>query len=706
MSEDQLASLLSKREAILRQQRDLNDQLRELTDREQELRLEAELNKPVTIKATGFDESKEEVLFSVSYTRHDLKELLKNSKSVWFDSYANRYHIPADNWDVFVKYIREKLKNITFSTSLDTANKIKKATSSPLYQVNSNGKEIKVKVHPTKSSSNVFREIAGASWDYTKSTWAIPLPEITELLTKLPPNDRCVWEKDLLSKAREELDRRIKLDEIAKKKSSSLESPFSEGQELMEFQKIGVEFIQTANGRVLLADQMGLGKTWQVLAYAEIHQLRTLVICPAHLKRNWAREINSLTHEIPLILNGATPNEYQMKDIMVTKHRYTIINYDILGRKITVPEQVKTDENGVKHVIKEHPRWLWSELLSLAKFDLVVVDEAHYIKNSEAARSKAVRVIQSPHTVHMTGTPILNRPRELWTILNHIDPSLFPSEDGFVARYTYNGKQPRNVEELRRLLRPLMIRRLKADVVADLPPINRIVQIHELSDEGSAAYTKVLEGVYRAIDAAGNEIEKNITSILVEIGKLKEVCSLDKVDHVSDLAQELYDTEADAEKNGKNKVLIFSQYKETVRQIASRLGRDALSWTGDTAADRRNEMEKQFQNDPNVKYLVVSLMTAQTGLNLTAAGHVIFADLYWTPAAHAQAEERAYGRLSDLHGADSYYITAEGTIEEWIQKMLKQKLAVINKVVEGIDAERDVSIGMEIIKMLKEGMRR
>lgn len=234
-----------------------------------------------------------------------------------------------------------------------------------------------------------------------------------------------------------------------------------------------------------------------------------------------------------------------------------------------------------------------------------------------------------------------------------------------------------------------------------MPPLNRITDLHELSAVAQGEYERVLKGVYKAIDDAGNNVEKNINSILVQIGKLKEVCAKDKVERTVELAKELYDS---SDENGEiaKKVLIFSQFKQPVYEIAAQLGEGAICWTGDTPMEERTKLEYEFQNNPNVKYLVISLMTGQTGLNLTAAGHVIFNDLYWTPAAHAQAEERAYGRLSDLHGANSYYITAVNTIEDWIQQLLQAKLSLINNVVEGIDAERDSSIAMSIIQKLKE----
>ena len=674
--------------------------------REEEERVRIErLTIPIKIEVVSVDKKYYTVVIKSNDIRDDILDILKSTKSRRYDNWNKTNIIGIDDWPD-LKNRLQVLKNVSVSTPLNLAGILNKLIAAPMYHVVPDIRNIKVAIRP-EALSDKLRSIPGARYDRRNREWMIPLTEGPALLEAIPPSEDAIWEPEVLQIVREEVLKRTRLDAIATKETSDLTVPFLNGHKLREFQKIGIEFIEAANGRVLLADQMGLGKTWQALGYSERNNLRTVIICPAHLKRNWAREIFALTGKQPEVLRGAIPDKEAFTSMLINKPQYTIINYDIIGRKVMTEEEKSIDEEGVTHVVPPKARWLWAELLNTCKPDLIIVDEAHYIKNSQSQRSHAIRNINATSVLHLTGTPILNRPRELWALLNHIVPGMFPSEDRFVSQYTWDGKRARNVDELREILKGIMLRRLKKDVVADLPPINRINRIHELSDKAKATYQRILEGVYTVIDSYGNEINKNITSILVEIGKLKQVCSYDKVDHVADLAVELFDTETNGEddaKGGAKKVLIFSQYKKTVRDIAARLGGEAIYWTGDTPMDERSRLEKAFQEDDRVHFLVVSLMTGQTGLNLTAAGHVIFADLWWTPAAHAQAEERAYGRLNDMHGADSYYIIAEGTIEEWIQQMLAAKLAVINQIVEGIDETRDVSIALEIIKKLKEAM--
>jgi SNF2 family DNA or RNA helicase len=260
-----------------------------------------------------------------------------------------------------------------------------------------------------------------------------------------------------------------------------------------------------------------------------------------------------------------------------------------------------------------------------------------------------------------------------------------------------------------------MIRRLKKDVVKDLPPINRMNKYHELSPKAQRIYERIEQGVYEMVaeyDAKGQSREMSVTNILVQIGRMKQVCAIDKVEDTADLATELYDQTDESE---DRKVLIFSQYKAVAYAIYQRLadqgalcfvrrGEDSFI-TADN--NERDALVQQFQNDPSIKYLIVTEKTAKEGHNITAAGHVIFNDLFWTPAAHEQGEGRAYGRLSDLHTISSYYMITdmdgEG-IEEWIMELLASKMAMINEVVEGVEGSRDSSIAMELIQKMKEKM--
>jgi len=436
---------------------------------------------------------------------------------------------------------------------------------------------------------------------------------------------------------------------------------------------------------------------------------KIVVICPASLKQNWCREIRKWTGDAPNVYMGAEPADYDLIKAVTAPMRWNVINYDIVGRKV---DRVKTwtDEKGYKHE-ENQTRFFWVELINLLKPDLVIVDEGHYIKNMDTNRSIAVRKLKCPQIIFLTGTPVLNRPGELYPMCSMVRPELFPAQETFMRQYTYDGKSARNVEELRQLLRTFMIRRLKKDVLKDLPPINRVRDYTELSAKAKKRYDLVIQGLYEEINLAGNSSNKDVTNILTQIMRLKQVCAIDKVERTAELATELYDQTDESE---PRKVIIFSQFLLSAYKITQLLGDEALSFVQRTksglhTADvgERDRIVQQFMTDDRYKFLVVTEKTLKEGANVTVAGHVIFNDLFWTPASHEQAEGRAYGRLSDLHSIGSYYritdMNGEG-IDEWIMELLARKLKTIKEVVEGVEEGRDESIVMDLIEKIKASM--
>ena len=427
---------------------------------------------------------------------------------------------------------------------------------------------------------------------------------------------------------------------------------------------------------------------------------RALVVCPANLKNNWVVEIKNLTGRDAFVLMGMAPDMHVHFPRLLAKQEdsFTIINYDILGAKITEKEERVINDS---KVTQKKDRFLWVELLNMCQFDIIFFDEVHYAKNVEANRTKATMMLDAPRKIGLTGTPVLNRPGEIWSFLHMIAPDRFPSYDGFLHQYTIDNKTARNVEDLRKTLKTLMLRRTKKEVMADLPPINRIYKHHELSTDALRRYELALAGIWETLstwsgrDGAG--FQMNITSMLAQMVRLKQICADDKIETVADLATNVSDSE-------DCKVLIFSQFKKVVDEVTKRLGHEAISYHGDMPMPKRIEAIKQFRSDDTLKFLVGTIQTMGTGLNLENAENVIFVDYMWTPANHMQAEERAYGRLADPHPITSYYVTADNTIENYIQDILARKLAVIESVVEGLDTERAASIANDVISALRKEM--
>lgn len=293
----------------------------------------------------------------------------------------------------------------------------------------------------------------------------------------------------------------------------------------------------------------------------------------------------------------------------------------------------------------------------------------------------------------LTGTPVMNRPAELFPMLNAIDPHTFYSRDNFMRRYSDGKNGARNVEEIRELLIPIMIRRKRAD--GSVP--NRIPQHTELSVSALIRYKKALEGIYEKLDGR----EYNITNILAEIIRLKQIVAEDTVKFTAELAQEIIDGYDEGEEH--NKVIIFSQFKESASSIVSFLGRECLYINGDVSQRERMERINYFQTVSHYKYLVGTTAISE-GLNITKAGAVIHNDLLWTPSSHEQIEGRAFFRQSDYHGGDSHFILAENTIIPWIWGLLHEKMSTIKQVVDGEiedSAESGGSVVNDLIKMLR-----
>lgn len=572
-----------------------------------------------------------------------------------------------------------------------------------------------------RASSYDVTNVPGVEWQGVKNPnqkwFTVPLSEAYNVFEALEKVEGVLWTEEAKEFTINQIQQRASLDSIGKATEWPYEPGFINDHKLRPFQGVGCAFIEATNGRALLAYEMGLGKTPMSLAYAWKNKFRTIIVCPATLKPNWCRQILKFTGVAPNVLMGAEPSKFDLVQLLTSPSLFTIINYDILGRKVEY-DDVTQDANEIDHV--EHKvKFLWVDCLNMSKPDLIICDESHYIKNTDSNRSVAVRRLVAPHIVHMTGTPVLNRPGELWPILTHLQPSSFPSEDTFIRQYTVDGKRAKNVEQLRESIKSIMIRRKHSDVKKDLPPRNPIEEYVDLSPKAQKLYRKVLQGVYEAIaeyDAKGRGgSESTVADILVKIQRLKQVCAIDKVNRSAELAIELHES---AIEERHNKVIIFSQFKGPAYRILQLLGHEAVGVVRRGISDfvtadlnERDRLVQQFQNDPAIKYFVATEKTMKEGHDMTEAGFVIYNDLFWTPAAHDQAGGRAYMRENDPHDITEYYLitdkgeTKEFEIEEWIWELLGIKKNTINETVEGVESSRsDVSVAMALISRMKEGM--
>ena len=424
-----------------------------------------------------------------------------------------------------------------------------------------------------------------------------------------------------------------------------------------------------------LADDMGLGKTVQLLAL-ETHVRAgrpdtgpTLLLCPMSLVGNWQREAQRFApglrvhaHHGPSRLRGeALTERLADTDLVVT-------TYQTATRDI---EELETRD--------------WERL---------VLDEAQAVKNSRSKAAKAVRRVRAEHRVALTGTPVENRLSELWSIMDVVNPGLLGSPETFRARYAipverHGATEP--AERLRAITRPYVLRRLKTDttIIDDLPDKIEIKQYCNLTAEQASLYATVVADMMDKIeDSEGIERRGNV---LAAMTKLKQVCN-----HP---AQLLHDRSPVAARSGKvirleeiveeilaegDRALLFTQFTEFAEMLlphlAARFGTDLAYLHGGTPKTRRDEMVARFQDGAGPPLFLLSLKAGGTGLNLTAANHVIHLDRWWNPAVENQATDRAF-RIGQRRNVQVRKFICVGTLEEKIDTVIEEKKALADLVV-------------------------
>ena len=423
----------------------------------------------------------------------------------------------------------------------------------------------------------------------------------------------------------------------------------------------GVAFL-LGRRRAILADDMGLGKTRQ--AIVSLRHLtpggRRLVVCPASVKRNWAREIAVVAPvATSLVIEGASP-------VSLTAE-WVVINYDILGRHIDALLEVP-----------------WAAL---------VFDEAHYLKNHTSARSKVARQLTTSAAAAtpalavqlLTGTPLTSRPRDLFVLLQLAAHPLGRSFLSFAKRYCaaekgeYGWKTggASNIEELTVQLHGVMLRRSKDDVLALPPKLRAWLPVEVPSGTGARAIKKVFEllaGKDSRPVASRDEALRRRGKLLAFLIEARQALAIAKAAAALDFVK-------GAIEQGE-KVIVFSCFEEPIQRLATALGDMAVVVTGKTPAAMRQTVVDRFQNDDDVRVFLANIIAGGTGLNLTAATQVVFNDLDWVPTNHWQAEDRAY-RIGQTRTVNVTYFIARDTIDDFVQTVLETKATLVNAIVEG-----------------------
>ena len=424
-----------------------------------------------------------------------------------------------------------------------------------------------------------------------------------------------------------------------------------------------------------LADDMGLGKTVQLLAMESLERHQdpsigpTLLLCPMSLVGDWQREAARFAPDLRVYAH----------------HGGARLRGDALREHLADTDLVVTTYATATRDIDQLCGHEWNR---------VVLDEAQAVKNSLSQGAKAVRRLEAPHRVALTGTPMENRLAELWSIMDFLNPGLLGSSELFRTRYAIPVErhgQTEPAERLRAITRPYILRRLKTDptIIDDLPEKIEIKQYCQLTTEQASLYQSIVDDMLEKIEnTTGIERRGNV---LAAMAKLKQVCN-----HP---AQLLHDRSPIGARSGKvirleeileevvaagDRVLCFTQFTEfaemLVPHLAARFGQDVLYLHGGTPKKRRDEMVAGFQSGDGPSIFLLSLKAGGTGLNLTAANHVVHLDRWWNPAVENQATDRAF-RIGQQRTVQVRKFICTGTLEEKIDEMIEEKKALADLVV-------------------------
>ena len=444
---------------------------------------------------------------------------------------------------------------------------------------------------------------------------------------------------------------------------------------LLPYQEKGVAFIQAKRGRALIADEMGLGKTAQALAWLQLNPTMrpALIVVPASLKLNWRNEILKwmpVEPSVVQVLNGS--------QVHPTTGEIIIINYDIL------------------------PAWV--EHLRNRNIQCLILDECHYIKNGKAKRTKAVKALSKGvrSVICLSGTPVVNRPVEMYNAINIVDPTFAPTPWKFYHRYCgaknngfgWDFSGATNTEELHeKLTTQLMIRRKKADVLKELPDKMYVYVPMELDNrkEYQQAEWNFVDFVRQQKGAEAAERAGNAAH-LAEIEGLKQLAVQGKLNACIDWIRDFIES--------GEKLVVMAVHKFVIDALMNAFPDIAVKVDGSVTSEHRQANVDSFQNDPKVRLFIGNIKAAGVGLTLTAASNVVFMELPWTPGDLQQAEDRCH-RIGQKNAVTIYYMLAEKTIEEKIAKLIDSKRKVLDAVLDGKQTEQ-TSLLFELINQMEK----
>ncbi len=448
---------------------------------------------------------------------------------------------------------------------------------------------------------------------------------------------------------------------------------------LRPYQEAGVRWLGFLNRLGLggcLADDMGLGKTIQVLSLLLVLKAQGppahphLIVAPASLLGNWRAEAARFAPSLVVRTAHASGD----------------------GVAKTLPE-------GADVILTTYGTLATTSWIQSGNWDTVILDEAQAIKNPGTRQTRAVNGLRARVRLALTGTPVENRAGDLWSLFHFLQPGLLGSAAEFARFAKARDASPARWAPLRALVSPYLLRRLKTDpdVAPDLPAKTEMSAECGLSREQAVLYQRAVDDLARALEEQASEGIARRGLILASLLRLKQICNhpshwlgdggweiarSGKLQRVAELVEPMA--------RRQEKVLVFSQFREAVEPLAQVLAglfaRPGLVLHGGTPIGSRQDLVKRFQTDDSVPFMVLSLRAGGTGLNLTAATHVVHFDRWWNPAVEEQATDRAF-RIGQKRPVFVHKLVTRGTVEERVDALLTQKRGLARELLTGRDDE-------------------
>lgn len=495
------------------------------------------------------------------------------------------------------------------------------------------------------------------------------------------------------------------------------------------YQKQAVKFFEINNGNAILGDQPGVGKTLPPITYATKHRLKTLVICPASLKLNWRKEVLGFTHEKAHVYKYNPTKKSGNINYSKDDSLFHIINYESIQTYIKLEYHHKCNGNiivpgkgtqkcgcEIIDLNKKHKECMDCKNTNSFKskikgvvyiqdkdgsyldpddYDMVVIDEFHRIKSTKTDWTQIIKRALRDNIdkkILMSGTAIKSRPMEFFSGLNFMDPEMWNSSHDFGVRYCaayesnfgwdYDGAS--NLEELFTRISPYFLRRLKKDVLSQLPPKTYTEIEIELTPTERKEYNVLLKEMNIVLNADGTEEEKEQT-YLEKIHKLKQFTGSVKLDRL--IKDGIVD---DIASNG-DKLVVMSDYQILAETLYKEYKDSAVLHTGSVNMEDKQSAVDKFQENKDINLFSGMIGASGVGITLTVASKLIFLGFAWTPSEMLQAEDRIHRATTEHDNIQIITYICVDTIDEDINELLKEKEDVVSKVLDGIIIKRKIS---------------